>query len=63
MGNTPHRTKSLMVRLMVLLARRPPPPGDQRVTHAMLKDLGLSRNDLPSIRTGRFFQDETRRQR
>lgn len=61
-GYTPYRTRSLLARLLDLLARHPP-LGDQRVTHAMLKDLGLSRNDIPAIRTGRFVQDETRRQR
>lgn len=28
-----------------------------------LRDIGLSRSDLPSVSTGQFFSDHTRRQR
>lgn len=33
------------------------------LNRAALKDLGLSPGDLPSIRSGQFFQDPTRKQR
>jgi len=48
---------------MALLARRPRPLTAQHLTLAMLKDLGLSRSDLPAIRTERFAPDDTRRHR
>ncbi len=61
--DAPRQTRPVVAWLVALLPRRPQPLNGQRVTLAMLKDLGLSRNDLPAIRTGRFAQDATRRQR
>lgn len=33
------------------------------LSKATLMDIGLSPSDLPSIKSGRFFQDPTRKQR
>lgn len=33
------------------------------LNRSALKDLGLSPGDLPSIKSGQFFQDATRKQR
>lgn len=57
-----------LMRTAISRLARLAPPGQASdslgvLNRAALKDLGLSPGDLPSIRSGQFFQDPTRKQR